>query len=159
MAGILMLLAAGLIPSELELRDREAHLDSLRSELADATRLHAAYGVFLDEAATGNTNLTRRLAAAQLGLIPADQQPVTIWKTLQQSPSRWIERAAATVHDSHPTAGPAITLEDQPSMLGRLVGGTGRLWLFAIGLFVIFAGLLLHPSRPEADTLEEALTT
>ena len=151
LAGLLMLLAAGLIPSGVDLEEREANLAGLRSELEEANRLHAAYGVFLDEIACGDQSLVRRLVSAQLGLVPAGEAPVAVCETLRQSPARWIERSATGVEPSplDPGSEPAVPVRNA-SVLSGFVAGDGRLWLFAGALVVIFLGLLLNPD-PDQD--------
>ncbi len=151
LAGILMLLAAGLIPSQLELEEREANVMRLRAEYAQLDQLRSAYSGFLDAISRGEQSLVERLAAAQLGIVPADRIPIAVTTGLSDPPTRWIERAAASV--------PIAELQEQPpatqageSILARFVEGSGRLWLFGAALISIFAGLLLGPSqRPEPD--------
>ena len=160
LAGVLMLLAAGLIPSELELKEREANLADLRTEIEEATRLHAAYGGFLDDLAVGNQSLVKRLVAAQLGLVPGGQEPMSVWKTLEQSPSRWIERAAVHVRPSR--FEPMVTTDppfQKASTLSGIIDGTGRLWVFALALVVIFIGLLFNPGEVREPACPEPRTT
>ena len=44
LAGILILIAAGLIPSHIELEERELNVAALRAERDEYKRLHDAYG-------------------------------------------------------------------------------------------------------------------
>lgn len=150
-AGILMLLAAGLIPSQLELEEREQSVAQLRAEHAELEQLRAAYSGFLDEIGRGEQTLLARLAAAQLGVVPADRIPIAVTTGLNDPPTRWIERAARSVPVANAREDPGTT-QARESILAGLVQGSGRLWLFGAALVSIFAGLLLGPSRqPEPD--------
>jgi len=152
-AGVLMLLAAGLIPSQIEIRERRANLEELREQLGHHKHREQAYGLFLDELATGNTTLHQRLIAAQLGLVPARTQPVIISAQLNDTPVRWVERSVSlgswTPEAKTERSGRS---EQAPSYLARLIEGNGRLWLFGAALVSIFIGLLLNPSRPEDES-------
>lgn len=156
LAGILTLLAAGLIPSQIELEERELNVAALRMERDEFKRLHDAYGVFLDEIGTRNASLARRLAGAQLWLIPEGHQPLTIVKTHSESPSRWIERSASALDPSRIETKPPLTRSMmRHSMLASLLEGSGRLWLFAAALISIFAGLLLGTTSRQDAPVEE----
>jgi hypothetical protein len=158
LAGILILIAAGLIPSHIELEERELNVAALRAERDEYKRLHDAYGVFLDEVGTNSASLAKRLTAAQLWLIPEGHQPLTIVKTHAEAPSRWIERSASAVDPSllHPVEKPVRSMMRHSTLAG-LLEGSGRLWLFAAALVSIFAGLLLGTSAKADDRVEEAL--
>ena len=152
LAGILMLLSAGLIPSEIELEDRELNLIQLRAERDAFKRLHDAYGIFLDEVGSNDASLAKRLTGAHLWMIPADQHPVTIIKTQTESPSHWIERAAtASVPGALEVPTPPSRSLMRHSTLATLLEGSGRLWLFAGALVAIFIGLLLGAAPPVAE--------
>lgn len=150
-AGILMLLAAGLIPSQLELEEREANVAMLRAEYAELAQLRTVFESFLEEIGRGEQALVERLAAAQLGVVPADRTPIAVTTGLSDPPTRWIERTAASVPiEDHPAQAQATLAHE--SILAKLVQGSGRLWLFGAALVSIFAGLLLGPSQqPEPD--------
>lgn len=158
LSGILILIAAGLIPSHIELEERELNVTALQVERDEFKRLHDAYGVFLDEVGTNNVSLAKRLTGAQLWLIPEGHQPMTIVKTHAEAPSRWIERSASATDPSllQPADEPARTMM-RHSMLASLLEGSGRLWLFGAALVSIFAGLLLGTSTKADDPVGEAL--
>lgn len=158
-AGILMLLAAGLIPSQLEMTERRANLEELRSELEAHKQREEAYGLFLDELAKQNPTLSRRLVAAQLGLVPVDAQPIIISSQLNESPTRWVERTVALGSWAPDEPAPTSSMTSRAgvpfSTLSRMSTGGGRLWLFGAALISIFIGLLLNPADP---TLEDRVT-
>jgi hypothetical protein len=160
LAGILTLLAAGLIPSHIELEERELNVVDLRLERDEFKCLHDAYGVFLDEVGTNNASLAKRLTGAQLWLIPEGHQPLTIVKTHAEPPSLWIERSSSAIDPSR------VELERTPvrsmmrhSMLASLLEGSGRLWLFAAALVSIFTGMLLGTASRKDVSIEKVYST
>lgn len=136
-------MAAGLVPSQLDLEEREANVARLRAEYAELDQLRSVFSGFLEEIGRGEPTLVERLAAAQLGVVRADHTPIAVTTGLNDPPTRWIERAAmnapnAALAEERPVASGA-----GESILAGLVEGSGRLWLFGAALLSIFAGLLM----------------
>ena len=135
--------------------ERRANLEELRSELETHKQREEAYGLFLDELAKRNPTLTRRLVAAQLGLVPVDAQPIIISSQLNESPIRWVERTVALGSWAPAEPAPTSSIRSQAgvpfSTLSRMSTGGGRLWLFGAALISIFIGLLLNPTDPTLD--------
>ncbi|MHC4103217.1 MAG: hypothetical protein ACYSW1_20320, partial [Planctomycetota bacterium] len=136
----LALCAAGIpVPARRDLEDLRRQLDRLADEraISDA-RLHA-YGSFLHLLNEDDPALIRRLAAAQLNLVPADEKPVLMAASRTATVTNWIDE------NIQPRA---VVAEPAPvTLLGRLVGGRGRLWVLAAGIVVVFVGLLLDDIR------------
>jgi hypothetical protein len=78
------------------------------------------------------------LAAAHLGIIPVGTEAIARSGIPESPPTRWIEDAAMAQPVSAALSSHALA----PSMLLTMSSGTGRLWLFAVGLLAIFAGMV-----------------
>ena len=151
LAGVMMLLAAGVIPSQLHLEEEQIAVQRLQAEYAREERLVETYERFLDEVSRGEETVVRRLAAAQLGLISADHKPLLLTSGLSEPPTRWIERTALSAN----RAGFATDATPTRSMLTQMLSGSGRLWVFAGALLSIFIGLLFSATtrgRNEGDS-------
>ena len=148
LAGALLLVSAGVIPSEQHLaREQQAVLE-LEAERDRLRRISETYARFLTEIGRGDETVVRRLAAAQLGIIPEGHEPIAILSGVSDPPTRWIERAALSVEE--PTT-PTLEPGNGNSLLLTLLTGTGQLWIFGAALLLIFIGLLLGPSSREED--------
>lgn len=137
LSGVLMLLAAGVIPSQLLLQEEQAAVEQLRANHERMTLITESYERFLDELATGDESVVHRLAGAQLGLISKGSEPLLMTSTIDEPPTNWIERAVVpetSVAMDHGTA--------DRSSLARLLADSGRLWIFGAALLSIFIGLL-----------------
>jgi hypothetical protein len=96
-----------------------------------------AHAQFLDSLDAAEPELTRRLAASQLRLVPKGESPVLL--TLQNPApiTDWLESTA-------PFKLPPQ--QEKPlSLLSKLADGPHRLWLLAGGAFSVFLGLLVSP--------------
>ena len=137
-----MLVAAGVIPSQLQLEREQIAVQRLQADHDREEQLVRTYELFLEAVGREEETVIRRLAAAQLGLISADRKPLMISSGLSEPPTRWIERAAL----SQSPDGVTIDAAPTSSMLSQMLSGSGRLWIFAGALLSIFVGLLLGPS-------------
>ncbi|MEC8559894.1 MAG: hypothetical protein VXY94_07440 [Planctomycetota bacterium] len=148
LAGILLLVCAGVVPSEERLaRERTAVLD-LHREVSNLREVSETYGRFLAEVGRGEPTVVRRLAAAQLGVLPRGHEPLVMLSGVADPPTRWIERAAL----DGSTEGPAVPVPvDDSSMLASLLQGPGQLWVFGTSLLLVFVGLLLGPTDRGAE--------
>lgn len=137
-AGLAMCAAAIIVPAQTDLGQLRQQLGELEEEEAMlAARLRAHAG-FLDDLHRGDSALVKRLAAAQLNVVPEGERPVLLVRSASASVADWIE---ATVREQ-PLARP----ESSSSALGRLTEGPQRLWLLGGSVFSVFVGLLLSPS-------------
>jgi hypothetical protein len=144
-AGLVMCAAAITVPAQSDLLQLRRQLAVLRDEetlLAARLRAHAA---FLDDLCEAEPALVRRLAAAQLNLVPEGERPVLMVRSTSASVGDWIE---STVREL-----PIERSERPASLLSRLTEGRQRLWVLGGSVFCVFVGLLLGPatSRPQAE--------
>ena len=144
-AGVLLMVSAAVVPSEQRLLREQAAVSQLEQERDRLHEVSATYSRFLDEVSRGEESLVRRLAAAQLGILPEGQEPLVILSGVTDPPTRWIERAALTdPRDELVQEDPAHS-----SLLVSMLDGTGQLWVFGASLLLIFVGLLLGPAVEE----------
>lgn len=141
-AGLGLLVAAMLIPAQQDLADARWRRDAaLQLEQHRLERLER-YRAYRDALVRGDAALTQSLAASQLGLVPADGQP------LATAPS---VRSASIFHELEPPALEIETPEQRRSMLQRLVTGREtRLWVVAAAAICILFGTLPRPGRDGA---------
>ena len=149
LAGVLLLVAAGVIPSEQRLIREQQGVLELEAERDRLRQISATYARFLTEIDRGEETVVRRLAAAQLGILPEGHRPLVILSGVTDPPTRWIERAAL---QPGPSIGPPTASAGTHSLLIGLLGGTGQLWIFGASLVLIFVGLLLGPSTVAEDS-------
>jgi hypothetical protein len=136
-AGLAMCAATILIPAQSGLYQLRRQLAELRDEealLAARLRAHAA---FLDDLQEAEPALVRRLAAAQLNLVPEGERPVLMVRSTSASVDDWIE---STVRER-----PVDRSVRPASALSRLTEGQYRLWVLGGSIFCVFIGLLLGP--------------
>ena len=145
LAGVLLLVAAGVIPSEQRLIREQQGVLELEAERDRLRQISSTYARFLTEIDRGEETVVRRLAAAQLGILPEGHRPLVILSGVTDPPTRWIERAALTESQNDDS-------QEKPapySLLVSMLDGTGQLWIFGASLLFIFVGLLLGPSVEE----------
>ena len=141
-AGLTLCVAGVLIPAQRSLHD-------LGGQLARIEHLHAlgregieAHERFLDRLRQRDPSLIRRLAAAQLNLMPAGDTPLLVANSSRATVTDWIGRSVppGTIR----VAPPART------WLIRLTEGTCRLWVLGFGVLIVFVGLLVDGRSPAA---------
>ncbi|MEE8238118.1 MAG: hypothetical protein V3S67_07375, partial [Gammaproteobacteria bacterium] len=146
-AGLTLCVAGVLIPAQ-----RSLH--SLRGQLTRIEHLHTqgqdgieAHEQFLDRLRHRDPSVIRRLAAAQLNLMPAGDTPVLVANSRQATVMEWIGRsvAPATV-----TAAPPAS-----SWLTRLTGDTRRLWVIGFGVLLVFVGLLVDGREDQPGVITD----
>ncbi len=139
-AGLAICASGILIPAQRDLESLERQVARLRYEEENSTARLEAYRQFLRDVDTRDRDLLRRLAAAQLNLMPSHDVPLLLTSSNSAAVVDWIEDAA-TVHEVQVApvqTGPTSVLED-------LATGPFRLWIFAGGALCIFVGLLMSP--------------
>jgi hypothetical protein len=139
LAGLALCAAGILVPARRDLEDLRHQRDRLADERAIGDERVEAYETFLRMLEDDDPALIRRLAAAQLNLVPADETPVLMAASRTATVTKWIDQE---VRDRQPAPTPPAE-----TLLGRLVGGPGRLWVLGAGVVVVFVGLLLDDIR------------
>lgn len=142
LAGLMLLVSAGVFPSEERLIVERASVETLKTQRMHALQTVEAYEVFLDGIDARDETVVRRLAASQLGIMPKGHEPLAMLTGLQEPPTRWIERSVmgGASFDDPGSAGHPIMNE---SLLATILSGEGRVWLFGGAILAIFIGLLL----------------
>jgi hypothetical protein len=143
LAGLALLVAALLIPAQRELHDLR---QELRAVEAGESRVFArlqAYDQFLSDVRAGDPQLVRRLAAAQLNMVPKGEDSLLLTPGLNQTVAQWIDESVPD---------PVVAAEPYPdTLLARLALGPHRLWMMAAAVFLLFVGFILGPdARPSA---------
>jgi hypothetical protein len=139
LAGLALCAAGVLVPARRDLEDLRCQRDALADERSIGDERVHAYETFLRLLEEDDPALIRRLAAAQLNLVPADETPVLMAASRTATVTKWIDE---NVQTRRAEVAPAPV-----TLLGRLVGGRGRLWVLGAGIVVVFVGLLLDDIR------------
>jgi hypothetical protein len=139
LAGVGLCAAGILVPARSDLDHLRRQRDRLADEKAIAQERVEAYESFLRLLEADDPALIRRLAAAQLNLVPDGDTPVLMAASRTATVTDWI--------DGNVRARPNAAPPPRDTMLSRLVGGPGRLWVLAAGVVVVFVGLLLDDGR------------
>jgi hypothetical protein len=142
LAGLALCAAGILVPARADLEALRRQRDRLADEKAIAQKRVEAYESFLRLLEADDPALIRRLAAAQLNLVPEGEVPVLMAASRTATVTDWI--------DGNVSAAPRPTAPPRDTMLSRLVGGPRRLWALAAGVVVVFVGLLLDDGRVPA---------
>ncbi len=138
-AGLALCAAGILVPARRDLENLRRQRDRLTDERAIGEQRRDAYETFLQLLADDDPALLRRLAAAQLNLVPADDTLVLVAASRTATVTDWID-GNVRAQRREPKAPP-------DTLLDRLVGGPRRLWVLAGGVLVVFVGLLLDDVR------------
>ncbi len=149
LAGLALLVAAILIPAQRELHDLR---NELRKTEASEARIFArlqAYDCFLGDFKSGDPALLRRLAAAQLNLVPAGEESLLLTPGMNQTVAQWIDESVPTIQPVPETY--------PDTLLARFALGPNRLWMIASAVFLLFIGFLLGPDDGRAAVLERPL--
>jgi hypothetical protein len=142
-AGLGLCAAGILVPARRDLDDLRRQRDRLAEQKAIAEQRVEAYGQFLRLLESDDPTLIRRLAAAQLNLVPDGDTPVLMAASRTATVTDWID---GNVRTEAPAPAPT-----PDTMLSRLVDGPRRLWVLAGGVVILFVGLLLDDARAPAE--------
>jgi len=141
-AGLAMCAAVIIIPAENSLQALRQQVGQLKEEESLLAARLSAHASFLDELRRGEPALVRRLAAAQLNLVPEGERPVLLVRSASASVEDWIER---TVREEA-----AASPRPARSVLAMLTEGPQRLWVLGGSILSVFIGLLIGPSISRA---------
>lgn len=155
LAGASIITAMVLIPPADDLSLLEGQRNRLESQLRMERSRLRAYWQFINALDDGEPTLVRRLAAAQLNLIPKNADPVALIVEssdgLDASADDWIEQTL--LDKSERNAKPDLNQNAKPSVLRRLATGPLRLWTMLAGVLCIFIGLLPRTTFKRTDHL------
>lgn len=151
-AGVAICAAGLLIPAQRDLADIRQKRDALRHEEVVANERLTAHSVFLADIEREDPLLVRRLAAAQLNLMPKGDTPVLLASSGQSAVTTWIDATVMVppVAIGASGGGGGGGAGGAGSPLARLATGPYRLWLLSGGALAVFLGLLLDPSIGKA---------
>lgn len=135
LAGLALVLAAAVIPSERQLHELRVQLEELQHAERSNFAILGAYEGFLGDLDDRDPALLKRLAASQLNLIPQGETPLLMASTVNASVPEWIE---ATVEVEPFRASPP-----PDTLLAQWTDGRKRLWSIGAGGFLVFMGLLI----------------
>lgn len=142
LAGLAVCAAGVLLPAQADLRALEDQLALLQGEEARAYQRLAAHADFIDQVDRGEPGIIKRLAAAQLNLVPEGDKPVLLSGGEASPVTEWID-ATVDLNLRPPPIDPASTLS-------RWANGQSRLWMFGGGIMAVFIGLLISPEGSRA---------
>jgi len=134
-AGLTLCVAGVLVPAQRSLHGLHGPLTRIEHQRGLGQDRIEAYERFLDRLRHRDPSLIRRLAAAELNLVPAGATPVLLSSTQRATIHDWIRRSAKV------TTASAGTFTG--SWLTWLTDGSRRLWVFGFGVLVVFVGLLV----------------
>lgn len=149
-AGVAICAAGLLIPAQRDLADIRQKRDALRHEEVVANERLTAHSVFLADIEREDPLLVRRLAAAQLNLMPKGDTPVLLASSGQSAVTTWIDATVMVPPVAIGASGGGGGAGGAGSPLARLATGPYRLWLLSGGALAVFLGLLLDPSIGKA---------
>ncbi len=142
-AGLALCVVGVLVPAQRSVHLLRGQLTRIEQQGALGQDRIEAYERFLDRLRHRDPSLVRRLAAAELNLVPAGATPVLLSSTQRATVHDWIGRSV-DVTTARASAGTG-------SWLSRLTDGSRRLWMLGFGVLAVFVGLLVDgPPRPAA---------
>jgi hypothetical protein len=150
-AGLVLVASSALVPATYDLWIMRTQLRHLEAEAQENDRRMAAYSSFIHDLDRADPQLVRRLAAAQLNLVPRGERAILVAGTARRNPVDWVD---ATVT---PVVAKVVPFPD--SLLSRLTLGRKSLWIAGAGAMCIFLGLLSAPLRlrvPSTAILDDA---
>lgn len=140
-AGLALCASAVLVPARQELAGLRAQVAKLAALEEHAEARLAARREFLRQLDERDPALLRRLAAAQLNLMPAGATPVLAASSRRADVETWID---ATVPPPDLAAD-----EPSPSLLCRITSGRGRPWVLGAACLSVFCGLMVGLGRQQ----------
>src|SRR5688572_12626858 len=81
LVGLIVCAAGVLLPAQADLHALEQQLAQLQSEEARAYQRLAAHADFIDQVENGDPSIIKRLAAAQLNVVPDGDKPLLLSST------------------------------------------------------------------------------
>jgi hypothetical protein len=136
-AGLALCASVMLVPAQIDVEALRAQRSELVRQHQAASAQVRAHEAFLEELRRADPAVVRRLAAAQLNLLPAGATPVLVASSREHPVGDWIAETVPVT--------PVQRLLPPDTWLTRLTGERFRLWVLAGGLLAVFMGLLAGP--------------
>ncbi len=134
MCGLLISAAAIILPAHQELELLKHKRDSIQLDLNNQSSQVLIYESFLNEASNKQSQLRQRLFNMQFN-IKEDGSTVVVDSSSSQTPLDWLSQRARTDR--------FINIDVQnASLLTVFSEGRSRLFMFGVGAFAIFIGLI-----------------
>jgi len=147
LSGLALCAAGILLPAQADVEALQRQLEQLRDEESRALARLKAHADFLDQVDRADPALIKRLAAAQLNLVPEGDRPVLRATSNTAPVTNWVDSTVS--FDIRPP-------KPQPvSTLSRWATGPQRLWMFGGGILAVFIGVLLSPESRGRFLYEE----
>ena len=111
LAGLSVCAAGIVLPAQADLEALQRQLELLRQEEAQAYARLEAHAQFLDQVDESDASLVRRLAAAQLNMVPQGDTPVLLAVRDTAPVTDWIDATVqADIRPRQPVVGPRATI-------------------------------------------------
>lgn len=151
LSGLALCAAGILLPAQADVEALQRQLEQLRDEESRALARLKAHADFLDQVDQADPALIKRLAAAQLNLVPEGDRPVLRATSNTAPVTNWVDSTVS--FDIRPP-------KPQPvSTLSRWATGPQRLWMFGGGILAVFIGVLLSPAPVRIGRWRRTATT
>lgn len=151
LSGLALCAAGILLPAQADVKALQRQLEQLRDEESRALARLKAHADFLDQVDRADPALIKRLAAAQLNLVPEGDRPVLRATSNTAPVTNWVDSTVS--FDIRPP-------KPQPvSTLSRWATGPQRLWMFGGGILAVFIGVLLSPAPVRIGRWRRTATT
>jgi hypothetical protein len=141
-AGLALCASAILVPARQELASLRGQVAQLAALERHAEARLAARREFIRQLDERDPALLRRLAAAQLNLMPAGATPVLAASSRRADVETWIDETVPPPPDLDSD-------KPSPSLLCRITSGRGRPWVLGAACLSIFFGLLMGLGREQ----------
>ena len=135
MAGILLAVAAIVVPAAEELSQLELEKERLAKTQLQLQHNLTRYELFLSQVESGDSQIESRIQQMQFHVYP-EGTPVVIDESAPKTPLQWINLQLSQPQQLR------MESKEKP-ILVNLVKGTGRLWVAGGGILAIFFGCVM----------------
>jgi len=138
-SGLVLTIAAIVLPAHQDLAELEQKRLAIADDYADLNHQIAIHQSFLDDLSQNHLKLRERMIEMQFNQ-SATGTPVVIDRSAAKTPLEWVAQRARQTR--------VLDVEEpRDSILTILSKGRNRLWLAGSGVFVIFIGLVMSPTK------------
>jgi len=133
-AGLLMVIVAIVFPSMIELDHLSSQANDSNQQLLERKVMFDSYSSFYDELKSEDETINKRVRQIQFNE-NAEGTPIVTDLAASRTPLQWIDEKVLAVM-------PFEVKTRKETFLTRIVAGSGRLWIAALGVFFTFIGCL-----------------